>query len=113
MSIYRKFREKTLTEEDIKEWLKEQGQIKFLIEKQALTKDNLNHIAMCMHHIYLAYHGIIPRSGLGHFLSAIIQNDFIEACGRADSTNKLVLPVYSNFLFNVVPMDYRNKMRGE
>jgi len=112
MSVWNKFVEKTLTKTDIKVWLKQQGQIKFLIERQALTEKNLDHIAMCMHHIYLAYHNIIPPTGLGHFLTAVIQNDLVEACGRADSTNRLVLPLYATFLYNCVPMDYREKMLG-
>ena len=107
MAIYRKFIEKTLNEEDIKGWLKEQGQIKFLIERQALTEKDLDHIAMCMHHIYLVYHGMRPRIALGDFLRALIQNDFNLACGRADDVNRLVLPLYAMFLYSCVPCDYR------
>jgi len=112
MSVFKKFVEKKLTTDDINKWLREQGQIKFLCEKEALTEDNLTHIAKCMHSIYLAYHNIIPPTGLGHFLTAIIQNDLAEACRRADRTNRLVLPLYAMFLYNCVPIDYREKMRG-
>jgi len=111
--VWDKFVNKTLTQEDVKDWLKVQGQVKFLIEKQALIEKDLDHVAMCMHHIYLAYHRIIPPTGLGHFLTAVIQNDFMEACGRADSTNRLVLPLYATFIYNCVPGDYRERILGE
>jgi len=102
--------DKTLTQDDIKRWLKEQGHIKFLLEKGALDEDNLDHIAMCMHHIYRWYWEDYP---IGHFLGAVVENDFMEACGRADSTNKLVLPIYATFLYNCAPMDYRKKAKEQ
>ena len=111
--MLRKFVEKTLTKEDIKEWLKEQGQIKYLIEKQAITEKDLDHVATCMYDIYLAYHNKIPRSGIGHFLTQVIKNDFMGACGSADKTNSLILPLYATFLYNCVPADYREKILGE
>jgi len=109
MGILRKFLDGTLTQNDIREWLVEQGQVKILIEKEVLQDRDLNHIAVCMYHIFLAYHGRMPLP-LGHFLTAIIENDFIRACGAADSTNALVLPLYASFLYNCVPADYPERL---
>jgi len=108
MSLHSKWIDKTLTQDDIKEWLREQGHIKFLLEKKALNEEDLNHIAMCMHHIYLWYWKDQP---LGHFLTAVVKNNFTQACGSADSTNKLALPMYATFLYNIAPADYRMKAK--
>jgi len=55
MSLYEKWMKRTLTVEDIKVWLKEQGYIRFLLEKEVLDEERLNHVATCMHHVYLWY----------------------------------------------------------
>lgn len=39
----------------------------------------------------------------GHFLSALLANDFVEACTRADSTNKDLLHEWAIWLYNDVP----------
>ena len=80
-----KWLDKTLTRDDIKEWLKEQGQIRFLLEKGVLTDDDLDHIAECMHQIYRWYHDEVPC--LGHFLTAVVTNSFM-----AVSYTHLTLP---------------------
>jgi len=90
----------------IKKWLREQGHVKYLMEMGVLNESDLNHIANCMHAIFDWYWNDRP---LGHFLTAVVRNDFVDACGRADSTNKLVLPVYATFLYNLVPADYSLK----
>jgi len=108
MGIYEKWISKTLTQDDIKAWLKEQSQIKLLLEKQVLDENQLDHVAMCMHHIYLWYTNGLS---LGGFLSSVVKNDFVRACGMADGTNRLVLPVYGIFLYNCAPMDYVTKAR--
>jgi len=104
--------DKKLSRDDIKTWLKAQGQVKYLMEKEALTENDLDHIATCMHDIYLAYHDEVPASGLGHFLTAVIKNDLVGACVNADSTNRLVLPLYVIFLHNCAPGDYKQKLGG-
>jgi len=43
--------------------------------------------------------GILP----GDFLTAVLQNDFMEACGRADATNRDLLFDYALFLYNDAP----------
>jgi len=113
MGLWKKFIEKTLTQADIKRWLKKQGQIKLLVERRVLTEKNLDHIARLIHQIYLAYHDMMPRTGLGHFLTAIVKNDLEEACGRADSINRFVLPIYIRFLYNYAPANYREQILEE
>lgn len=39
----------------------------------------------------------------GHFLTAVLSNNLIEACKRADSTNLTLLPAYASYLYNDVP----------
>ena len=105
--LYNKFMDQTLSKEDIIIWLKDQGLVKHLVEHGALTEKDLEHAAECMWHIYLWYWKNLP---VGHFLTAVLENDFIEACCRADSTNKMLLPMYALFLYNHVPIDYREKI---
>lgn len=38
-----------------------------------------------------------------HFLTAVLENDLLEACARADDTNLQLLPAYVRFLFNHAP----------
>lgn len=39
----------------------------------------------------------------GGFLSAILENDFKAACGRADDDNLRALPAYAAYLVNEMP----------
>ena len=43
--------------------------------------------------------GIAP----GSFLTAVLCNDLMEACARADDTNLYALPTYARWLYNRVP----------
>jgi len=49
---------------------------------------------------YLADH-----SPVGGFLTAVLKNDLMEACGRADDNNISALPAYAGFLYNYAPME--------
>jgi len=40
----------------------------------------------------------------GGFLAACLENDFVEACTRADSANGALLPAIANFINNRMPM---------
>ena len=44
-------------------------------------------------------HGILP----GDFLTAVLCNDLMDACGRADATNIGNLPAYCAYLYNEAP----------
>ncbi len=43
--------------------------------------------------------GILP----GGFLTAVLCNDLMDACGRADNSNIHNLPAYCAFLYNEAP----------
>lgn len=43
--------------------------------------------------------GVLP----GDFLVAVLCNDLMEACGRADETNLRNLPAYCAYLYNQAP----------
>lgn len=45
--------------------------------------------------------GILP----GSFLTAVLENNLMEAVGRADSTNSMRLKDYAQFLYNGAPAD--------
>lgn len=47
---------------------------------------------------YLVYH-IEP----GHFLRAVLENDLLKACQRADEENLRILHVYIGYLYNHAP----------
>lgn len=40
---------------------------------------------------------------MGGFLTAVFENDLMEACGRADDNNLRNLPAYSAYLYNEAP----------
>jgi len=89
---------------DIRQWVAENAE--GLMPKIPFTLDELDHIAMCMHHIYKWYREAYP---LGDFLTAVVRNDFSEACFQADDANRKALYLYALFLSNKLPLDYRKK----
>ena len=98
----------TDAEKQIREWV---GQNASSLMREALfTTDELDHIAMCMHHIYRWYHENYP---IGDFLTAVVRNDFSEACFQADDVNRKALYLYALFLVNKIPFDYREKALGK
>lgn len=104
MDLNDKWHEGTLTKDNVKTWAKNQSEMK------DATNEELDHVAMCLHHIYRAAKENYP---IGHFLSAILENDFMKACARADNTNARVLPIYAKFLYNIAPADWVHKQRGK
>ena len=46
-------------------------------------------------------HGTLP----GDFLQAVLSNNFMEICGRADEENLQNLPAYAGYLYNKAPSD--------
>jgi len=93
---------------DIRQWTEQNA--KGLMTEVSLSKDNLDHIAMCMEHIYRWYHEGYP---LGDFLTAVVRNDFTKACFQADDVNRKALYLYALFLANKIPFDYRKKAGAE
>ena len=89
---------------EIRQWV--ESNAKGLMADVDFTDRELDHIAMCMHHIYRWYHEGYP---LGSFLTAVVRNDFSEACVKADDINRKAFYLYALFLANKIGYDYREK----
>ena len=93
---------------DIRQWT-EQNASGLMLEA-SFSPDDLDHIAMCLDHISRWYHEGYP---LGDFLTAVVRNDFCEACYHADDVNRKALFLYAIFLANNIPSDYSKKANKE
>jgi len=91
-----------MTEEEIREWIRGEP------ESKLLDYQGVAHIAMCMKHILDWYEN---GHALGSFLTAVVKNNLMEACGTADDTNRPNLSLYTKFLYNNVPLDYKKKAK--
>lgn len=89
---------------DIKVWVTQNAV--GLMPEMHFTQDELDHMAMCMHHIYKWYHEGYP---IGDFLTAVVRNDFSDACFQADDINRKALYLYALFLANKIPLDYKRQ----
>jgi hypothetical protein len=67
-----------------------------------LDDGEIEHVALCLDHIQKHCYEGRP---LGGFLSAVVRNDFIDACCRADKTNIKCLRLYAWFMWNEIPFD--------
>ena len=92
-----------MKQSDVRQWLQESATMQPTIP---LAPDELDHIAMCMHHIWQWYFEGRP---LGDFLTAVVQDKFAEACVRADDINRKALYLYALFCLNKIGYDYRDK----
>lgn len=97
-----------MNQDDIRQWVETNA--KGLIYNMEFTSDEVDHISMCMHHIYRWYYEGYP---IGDFLTSVVRNDFSEACLRADDINRKALYLYALFLSNKIPFDYRTKALGK
>jgi len=95
-------------EKQIRDWVGQNA--KSLMSELPLAARELDHIAMCIHHIYRWYHEGYP---IGDFLTAVVRNDFMSACFKADDINRKALYLYALFLANKVPFDYREMAMGK
>ena len=89
---------------DIRFWTRQNAE--GLMPEATFSGDDLDHIAMCLDHIYRWYYEDYP---IGDFLTAVVRNDFCEACYYADDVNRKALYLYAIFLANKLPFDYRKK----
>jgi len=71
-----------------------------------LNSNEVDHVAMCMEHISKWYYEDYP---LGDFLTAVVNNDLINAVFTADDVNKKALKLYAWFLTWKLPADWRKK----
>jgi len=93
---------------DIRQWTEQNAN--GLMLEVSFSQDDVDHIAMCLDHIYRWYHEGYP---IGDFLTAVVRNDFCEACYHADDANRKALYLYAIFLANKIPFDYRKKANPE
>lgn len=93
-----------LDETDIRGWVERNAVV--LLPDARFTSEEIDHIAMCLHHIYRWYNEGYP---IGGFLSAIVRNDFLGTCLRADSVNQRALYLYALFCANKIGVDYQDK----
>lgn len=100
--------EKRLKGEEIYAYLRDN----ILGAEESTTYTELVHIAQYCHHIY-KWHATDERHKLGDFLNAFINNDLWEACMRADDVNRRSLWIYVQFLYNVAPSNWRDKLKEE
>ena len=75
-----------------------------------LSPTNLQHIGMCLHHIYLWW---LDNKSLGSFLWAFIKNDLTSTFQKADSVNWLGLGIYIEYLHWHAPQDWRTEQRKD
>ena len=96
-----------LTEIDIRGWVERNAG--GLLPETKFTSEEIDHIAMCLHHIYRWYTEGYP---IGDFLFAVVKNDFLEACIRADNINQKALYLYALFCANKIGSNYQDKANG-
>jgi len=97
-----------MEQSDIRQWV--EANAKGLMPEIPLSPDEVEHVSMCLEHILKWYHEGYP---IGHFLTAVVKNDFSGACIRADDVNRKALYLYALFLANKIPFDYRDKALGK
>jgi len=97
-----------MSKETLRNWVKENAE--GLMPEIHFTDEDIDHISMCMWNILEWYYHDLP---LGHFLTAVVKNDFAEACIRADIPNRKGLYLYALFLYNKMPFDWRDKLKSK
>lgn len=97
-----------MEQSDIRQWV--ESNARGLMPDIPLMPEELDHVTICLHHIYKWYHEGYP---LGDFLTAVVRNDFAEACVRADDVNRKALYLYAMFCLNKIDYDYRQKASGK
>ncbi len=93
---------------ELRDWVKSNAEA--LMPEIPLAEEEIDHITMCMQHIYLGY---MEGHPLGRFLTAVVRNNFSEACVEADTANRKALYLYALFLANKLGADYREKAKVE
>ena len=101
MSLNDKWVDGILTQENVQGWIYRQK------SSQQMSHEEIKHVGMCMHHIYQWHMKVDDRPGLGHFLTAVVRNDFMEACVRADDANAKALVLYAKFIRDNAPLDWK------
>jgi hypothetical protein len=98
-----KWHDKTLSVNDINEYLKKN----IAPLGPPIDSTELAHLTFCCHSMYRWATG--QQGGLGGFLTAVRKNDLMAAAGHADGINRKHLWVYPLFLYNVAPQGWDKK----
>ncbi len=96
-----------MEESEIRQWVEDNASLQPDI---FIAPHDLDHVAMCMHHIWQWYFEDRP---LGDFLTAVVKDQFSRACITADSVNRKALYLYAMFCLNKIGYDYRDKALGK
>lgn len=91
----------------IREWLERELPEKTR-EERNMKEEDLNEIERLLKDLNDWYYDPVHTS-LGHFLTYVVKNDFVNASCQADSTNVKALDVYARFVYNRLPKDWRSK----
>jgi len=94
MILEEKWRTKTLTVDDLKEWVKNYSQGCGI----NLTPEEIDHVAQYMMDIYYWHTRGIPP---GSFVEAVIRNDLREASWSANDINAKALVLYGKLLIEI------------
>lgn len=82
-----------------------------LISDITFTLDDIDHIVLCLGHLRRHYTEGYP---IGHFLSAVADNDLSKAVAKADNVNRRALYLYVLFLANELPYPWvLTRRKGE
>ena len=87
-----------MANQTIAEWVRDNAL--GLMPEARFTEEELQHITICCEHLY---EWTTEDRPLGHFLTAVVGNNFIEACIKADGVNRKALYLYAMFLLNRMP----------
>ena len=86
---------------EIEEWISRQ----YVFEAEGLDSGEIEHVARCMSDIVQWYR--VKQPILGGFTRAVVLNDFVMACRKADDVNLKALRLYALFVTNCLPVGYR------
>lgn len=102
--IIDKWNDKTLTPEDILAYLDKNI---FPTHEDKPTEGQASALADSCYALYAWSNGLYQT--LGHFLTAVKDNDWAGICDRGDGTNTRFHWVYRMFLYNCAPKDWRER----
>ena len=88
---------------EVRDWLMQQP------ETYSLEVSEIAHVHKCISHLIDWYYQGKP---VGSFLTAVLRNDLTSAVYAADGINIRALPIYIHFIYNHLPINYRNKVKG-
>ena len=102
-----KWVERTLERDEVMLYIKDQI-LPMRADKPGAN--NTRNIATLCHTLYL---WSIGKSGLGHFLQAVVDNNWGRICDHADEVNARYHWVYRMFLYNCAPANWKRGTQND